>query len=326
LRQLFALRFLEPYFLDSNWTFAFDIYNSTRTYESFARNSSGGDLTFGYPLGDYTRTFLTYKLENVDVSTRAAGFLFSGSSRLTIPRSAVIYNLQSSGITSSLRASLSYDTRDNRLFPSRGSFEDISVEVADRVLGSQNVFARYSAFARYYQPIWGPFLLKLNAEIGFVHSRLANGVPIFERYYLGGIYDIRGFRERSLSPRIKAPVAPDPNADLFEFPIGGNLQLILNAEIEFPIFEKVGIRGVVFLDAGNAFNTESRYCQMSAPIVTGKADPCVPFSPAMLRFSAGFGFRWFSPIGPLRFEWGIPLDRQPGEESIVFEFTIGNFF
>ena len=45
-----------------------------------------------------------------------------------------------------------------------------------------------------------------------------------------------------------------------------------------------------------------------------------------LRYSVGFGFRWNSPIGPLRFEWGIPLNRQPGEDPIVFEFTIGNFF
>ena len=45
-----------------------------------------------------------------------------------------------------------------------------------------------------------------------------------------------------------------------------------------------------------------------------------------LRLSAGFGFRWFSPIGPLRFEWGLPINRLPGEDPIVFEFTIGNFF
>jgi outer membrane protein insertion porin family len=45
-----------------------------------------------------------------------------------------------------------------------------------------------------------------------------------------------------------------------------------------------------------------------------------------IRQSAGFGFRWFSPIGPLRFEWGLPLQPLPGEESMVFEFTIGNFF
>ena len=50
------------------------------------------------------------------------------------------------------------------------------------------------------------------------------------------------------------------------------------------------------------------------------------FAFAGLRTSAGFGFRWFSPIGPLRFEWGLPLYRLPGEDKIVFEFTIGSFF
>ena len=60
-----------------------------------------------------------------------------------------------------------------------------------------------------------------------------------------------------------------------------------------------------------------------------KFDPCFRFPDSIvngLRYSAGFGFRWFSPIGPLRFEWGIPLDRQTGEDPLVFEFTIGNFF
>jgi outer membrane protein insertion porin family len=95
----------------------------------------------------------------------------------------------------------------------------------------------------------------------------------------------------------------------------------------------------MFFDMGNAFNLEERYCSSrggSAPIST-KFDPCfVNRLPDSLisgvRKSVGFGFRWFSPIGPLRFEWGIPLDAQPAttnraaEDSLVFEFTIGNFF
>jgi len=90
----------------------------------------------------------------------------------------------------------------------------------------------------------------------------------------------------------------------------------------------------VFFDMGNAFNLEERYCPSSnrtnSPIST-KFDPCfrdrLPDSIISgLRKSVGFGFRWFSPIGPLRFEWGIPLDAQPGEDPLVFEFTIGNFF
>ena len=91
------------------------------------------------------------------------------------------------------------------------------------------------------------------------------------------------------------------------------------------------IKGVVFFDAGNAYNTEqSKYCPIAAVGVEHprRVQPVQPAYPtfANLRYSVGFGFRWFSPIGPLRFEWGIPLNRQPGEDPIVFEFTIGNFF
>ncbi len=92
--------------------------------------------------------------------------------------------------------------------------------------------------------------------------------------------------------------------------IGGTEQAIANVELEYPIFQRVGIRGVFFMDVGNAFErTDS---------ITEKLDA--------LRYAWGFGIRWFSPIGPLRFEWGFPLDTQPGEESSVFEFSIGNFF
>ena len=77
-------------------------------------------------------------------------------------------------------------------------------------------------------------------------------------------------------------------------------------------------------------SSADRYCSGSAQSadVSPKFDPCFEFPDSVvegIRRSVGFGFRWISPIGPLRFEWGIPLDRQPNEDSLVFEFTIGNF-
>jgi len=115
--------------------------------------------------------------------------------------------------------------------------------------------------------------------------------------------------------------------------LGGNMQLLFNSEIEFPLFKRVGISGVVFFDMGNAYNLEERYCsglQRKSPGVPIQFDPCFRFPESItkgIRKSVGFGFRWVSPIGPLRFEWGIPLDRQEyaNEEPLVFEFTIGNF-
>ena len=330
LRQLFLLRFVEPYFLESRWTFAFDLFNQSRAFGTFARNASGGNLTWGYPLTFETRAFLTYKLESVGVSTGTRGFTNLGSVQEPVEAESVA-NLFRGGVTSSVRASISYDSRDNRLFPTGGWYHNAFVEVADKFTGSQNIFVRYGGFSRHYRQLVGPFVLKLNGEVGVTTSRDSLGVPITERYLIGGIFDVRGFRPRSLGPILRVSQPGDVGQPLGRLPLGGNLQLIWNSEIEFPLFKRVGISGVVFFDAGNAYNLEDRYCSGSAKSseVSAKFDPCFRFPDSVvngLRTSAGFGFRWFSPIGPLRFEWGIPLDRQPGEEPLVFEFTIGNFF
>jgi outer membrane protein insertion porin family len=330
LRQLFLLRFVEPYFLDTNWNFAFDIFNQTRSFGAFARTSTGGNLTWGRRLNFETNAFLTYKLEDVGVTGSSGGTTFFGAVAIPSEASSVA-NLFRGGLTSSLRAAMQYDSRDNRLFPTDGWFHNAFLEVADKFTGSENIFVRYGGFARHYRPLWGPFVLHLNAEIGVVTSRDPLGVPITERFLIGGINDIRGFRPRSLGPVISVQRQGEPGQPLAPLPLGGNMQLIWNSEIEFPLFQRVGISGVVFFDAGNAYNLEDRYCTGSiggAGARSAKFDPCFDFPSSVvsgIRSSVGFGFRWFSPIGPLRFEWGLPLDRQPGEEPLVFEFTIGNF-
>jgi outer membrane protein insertion porin family len=331
LRQLIQFQFSEPYFLDSNWTFAFNLYNQSRGFGSFSRNSSGGTLTWGYPLSYEARAFLTYKLEDVSITTGTRGFADLGASREPIEAQSVA-NLFRGGITSSLRGSLSWDSRNNRLFPTSGWNHTIFAEYANRYTGSENKFLRWGGFTRYYRELWGPFVLKINAEMGITTSTDPLGVPISERYLIGGIYDVRGFRPRSLGPILRTSQPGDVGQPLGRLPLGGNLQLIWNSEIEFPLFKRVGISGVVFYDMGNAYNLEDRYCsgkQRTGSAISPKFDPCFDLGNSLIygmRRSVGFGFRWVSPIGPLRFEWGIPLDRQPGEDSLVFEFTIGNFF
>jgi len=331
LRQLFLLRFVEPYFLDTQWTFAFDLYNQSRGFGTFYRNASGGTLTWGYPLSYEARAFLTYKLEDVSISTGSGGIANLGATSVPIEATSVA-NLFRGGVTSSLRGSLSWDSRNNRLFPTGGWHHTVFAEYAGDVTGSENKFFRWGGFSRHYRPIWGPFVLKLNAEIGVTTSTDPLGVPISERYLVGGIYDIRGYAPRSLGPQLLTQPPGDVGQALGSLPLGGNMQIIFNSEIEFPLFKKVGISGVVFYDMGNAYNLEDRYCsglQRKNSSISIKFDPCFRMPESLtagLRKSVGFGFRWFSPIGPLRFEWGIPLDKQPGEDPLVFEFTIGNFF
>ena len=328
IRQLFLLRYTDPYFLDTRLTFSFSVYNQLLFYPSFNRTARGGDLTWGYLFGDHTRVFGTYKLEDVEVRQNTAGFTVGGFAPSTTVSPGTISNLFRSGWTSSIRLSANYDSRNDRMFPTRGMFHQIAAEFADPVIASETVFTRFTAFTRFYRPIIGPFIFRLNLEAGYITSRSSQGVAINERYFPGGINSIRGFQLFSLGPKVNVPSAKDPNAFLQQFNIGGNLQLILNAEIEFPIFAAVQIKGVVFFDAGNAYNTENRYCSSSSVSnIPNVFNPCNSYPTfSNLRYSVGFGFRWISPIGPLRFEWGIPLNRVVGEDDIVFEFTIGNFF
>ena len=170
----------------------------------------------------------------------------------------------------------------------------------------------------------------MNNKVGVITSPLSQGVPIFARYFLGGILDVRGYRLRTLGPRLPLNSSLDVNAPPIAngANIGGNLQYYSNLEFEFPIIDKVGIRGVTFFDAGNTFNLEQQFCKTTpAPQFSPLVSPCFDAgSITNLRLSSGAGIRWFSPLGPLRFEWGFPLNKLSYEESSVFEFTIGNFF
>ncbi len=333
LRQIFSARFVEPYLFDSDWTFALDIYNSLRAFQDFTRTSTGGTLTFGYPiLGNDLRLYATYTGELVGVNLGTSTGIFGSGN--TLPSSfqrLPIANIFQAGITSSLGVSLAYDNRDNRLFPTDGVFARIGVDVADPVLGSQNVYTRVTGWFRFYRPLFSGVVFKMNVQGGLVTSRLERGVPLFERFFLGGIFDVRGYRLRTVGPRLLLPGSQDPNAALVTngAVIGGNVQFFYNLELEFPIITAVGIRGVLFHDAGNVFNTEQLYCRSSGGAPAREVDPCTSFlsNPTALRYSVGFGIRWQSPLGLLRFEWGFPINRVlPIEESSVFEFTIGNFF
>jgi outer membrane protein insertion porin family len=330
LRRLVDVRFFEPYLFDSTFSLAVSGYNQLRVYDQFSQTSLGGSLTLGYPLiQPELRASLTYTLEENEISTSTTSTgLGTADARLAFQR-LPLANLFNDGITSSIRPTLTYDTRNNQLFPSAGIYLQGSVELASSTLGSENQFVRYRGTGRFYYPITDGVVLKLQTEAGMVTSPDPAGVPIFARFFLGGILDVRGFPLRSIGPRLPLSANLDPNS----LPItnganiGGNLQYYQNLEFEFPILEAVQIRGVFFTDLGNVWNLENLYCEAAHASPYAVTNPC--FSPDRLldvRTSWGFGIRWFSPLGPLRFEWGFPFKQLSYEASSRFEFTIGNFF
>jgi outer membrane protein insertion porin family len=331
IRTLINVRYFEPYLLDSSVGFTVDLFEQLRIYNDFSQGTRGGALTFGYPLIDpELSASLTYTLQRDTVSTETTSTFLQGGTSLSAFNRLPLANLFNDGITSSLRPALTWDTRDNRLFPTSGVYLRGSTEIAVAGLGSTNEFLRNRFTGRFYYPLGGGFVLKLNTEAGLVTSPSADGVPIFARFFLGGIVDVRGFRFRSLGPRAPLTESTDPNSVpiVNGANIGGNLMFYDNLELEFPILEDVGIRGVLFTDAGNAWNLEGVYCQAGARPLYDELNPCFNFPNDLLnlRTSYGFGLRWFSPLGPLRFEYGFPFAPLPFEETRRFEFTIGNFF
>ena len=321
-RQLATLQFYEPYFLDSDWSFGFNAYITQRYYLNFQRNANGISPSFGYPITPDVRINAGYTLEFIKVETDPT----TGPSLADLNRG--------NGRNSSVNASIAYDTRDNRLFPSKGQYHLVSAEISDRYLGSEEGLEnrRFQLYLRYYYPLPLSLVLKLNAEFGLIFARGNQRVAIAERFFPGGIYSVRGFEPRGLGPTEKVTGKGDPTSPSSDFIIGGNKEAVFNVEIEFPIIEQAGIKGVVFADAGNAYDDDQGFFYISTPkklrppaflIRSGRRIE----APLGLYYSFGFGFRWFSPIGPLRFEWGFPITkRNANDRGMIFEFTIGNFF
>ncbi|HRI18792.1 MAG TPA: outer membrane protein assembly factor BamA, partial [Burkholderiaceae bacterium] len=180
LRQLFSVRYLDPYFLDTNITFAFSGYNQLLYYPSFNRTTRGGDLTWGYLLGDYVRVYGTYKLEWVNIAANTSGLAIPGANLVTAQvANNVLANLYRRGWTSGLRLWMNFDTRNDRMFPTKGQFHSLSVEVADKYVASEIDYVRVTGTAQFYKPIIGPFTFRLRVDTGLVWSRNPDGVPIY---------------------------------------------------------------------------------------------------------------------------------------------------
>jgi len=171
-----------------------------------------------------------------------------------------------------------------------------SVEFAGGPLGGTTDYVKYEGSASKHFPLIWDTAFSLRGVVGYVDSFGGEEVPLYERFFLGGINTLRGFETRAVGPR-------DP---LTGEAIGGTTEAVLNVEYIFPILAEQNVRGVIFYDTGNAYDGSIDLSDM--------------------RHGAGAGIRWYSPMGPIRIEWGYNLDRREDEEQSLWEFTIGGTF
>jgi outer membrane protein insertion porin family len=277
-------------------------------FSDFTRSGRGGGLRFLYPLEALgyrdlfgfslrdTRIGLEYRIEDAEISD------------VSRTAATVIRAEQGSDLTSSLTPRLFRDTRNHPFDPTAGSMQDLSIEFAG--LGGTTRFYKAEARGRWYYPFYrnpdlGTFVAGAGISFGYGESFKGgtNELPLFERYFPGGINSVRGFDVRSLGPRV--PVFDERGSLLDLDPIGGSQEFVSNTELIFPLVESIGLRGVVFFDAGEAF-AASRGIDMTD-----------------LRLAWGVGIRWLSPIGPLRFEVGFPINRRADDSSRAINFSFG---
>ncbi|HUH65029.1 MAG TPA: outer membrane protein assembly factor BamA [Syntrophales bacterium] len=281
ISNMYELSFIEPWLFDIPLWSKFDLWSSYREYDSYNLRTQGFGATFGYPLWQYVSGYVGYKLftnDVADVQDTAAQIIKDEAGKTT---------------ESVLSFTLTKDTTDDYMFPSNGYRNSGTVDYAGGLLQGGVDYLRYSAKTSWFHPLPLDTVFSVRARGGYIQRTTGNEVPIYDRYYLGGIDTLRGLRD--VGPR--DPVSNDP--------IGGYTMLCFNFEYIFPLIKNAGIKGVVFYDTGNDWDSGWHIDD--------------------LRRTTGVEIRWYSPIGPLRVAWGYVLDRQNDEPASRFEFTMGMF-
>ena len=318
--SIFALRFRNPALFDSDWSAGAEVYNTSQARPGSTRQAIGGAITVGHELTDTLRASLTGRVEQVTaVEPEVLASAFAPRSATERVNPTELYR---DGLIASLRGTFASDDRRTRgwlPWQSRlGTHAGVYGEIATNLLESGGSHQRVGAWVDHHEAIGGSASARFRGSVDWIGSSESRGVPLFERFFAGGMHDVRGYAPLSLGASIFTSAgAGDP---LHELAIGGNLRILASAELSFPIASAVGLSGVVFADAGNVFNLERRYCRAA---IGSNACPSAAEILTGMRASVGVGARWASPLGPLRFEWGIPLTRRPGQPPVRFHFGFG---
>ena len=290
-QQIYNLGFTEPYLFDTKWTAGADYYQTVSFFiRSFSYRKHGGDVRVGHPIFEYTRLFLTYRYEDNEVRD--------------VINEGIDEKVEN-GSSSSIQASIIRDKRNNIFEPSNGYYTSGSVEYTG--LGGTMRWMKGELEGRFYRPVWGDLVLRSRLNAQQLFKTTAREIPRVEKFSMGGARNMRGFNLEDIGPRRPAFNTQTERDEIFNF--GGLFSLLGTLEFEHPLIKEAGLKWVLFYDAGNVW--ENRL---------GENDDYA------LRTNYGFGFRWFSPIGVLRFEFGFPINPRENEASNQFHFDIGQLF
>jgi outer membrane protein insertion porin family len=291
-RESLLLSLDDPRFQDSYWAVGTDISKSQRQYSDFDRGLTGGSLSVGYPLEELAGTWA----EDVNLGLKYQYWDIEIDDIDPADAAQLVIDSEGTSTASAVIPSIVRNTINNPMNPTSGSRQVLSLEMAG--LGGSEDYYLAEFKNTYYTPLVKftkddlVFSWRFNA--GYGESNTDEPFPLFRRYFPGGINSVRGYQFRTLGPK-------DENGNEY----GGSKELVNNLEMIFPLIPSAGFKGVIFFDAGQAFDDE------------------VSIEIAELRLAYGYGIRWMSPIGPIRVEIGHPIDKEEDEDSLVTLFSFG---
>ena len=281
----YNLGYTDPRLNDSQLSWGVDLYNTETEYDDYDKDTMGAGIRIGYPIWEKWRLFANYSLSNTELSD------------IDDDASQVIILSEDINITSAIKATLVRDTRDKTFMATRGSRTELSAKYAGGLLMGDASFTKFEGSSSWYFPMPLDLVFHAKGAAGYVVENESGMLPVYDRFFLGGIKNMRGFEFADMSPTLEGDK------------IGGNIMWYTNWELIFPISDAQGVKGMLFTDIGE---------------VTDEDD--LADTSYGVQQSVGLGLAWNSPMGPLILVWGYNLDPQGDQEASVFDFSMGGNF
>jgi outer membrane protein insertion porin family len=304
-----SIELTEPYFLDQRLALSGRLFFDEYNYYSdvYDQRDYGFDINVRKPITNFLSVKLDYTLQEI-------GIYNINQSAITQQLLNIIQQQGSYNLESRVTLALTYDTRDSAFLTRKGTRVDLSTYVAGGPLGGDvSVYGFDLDAAQYFHLPYDTILL-LNGEVGVVSNWNNDSiVPIFDRLYLGGASNLRGFRFRDVGPK-------DDQGNA----LGGNTLARLTVEYTIPIIERV--RFAVFYDGGFVNPGSWSFSPQKVPTTPPGGSNAGKFSGGFNQ-DIGIGVRLDLPIGPIRLDYGYPIQEDSfSSKSGQFQFSVGYQF
>ena len=352
--------FTEPYFLGQRLAAGFDLYhqvNFKNQYALYENWTTGGTLRLGIPITDDLTFQPNYSLYESKISipnttsqpyddcsgpnqpwviggtfyavtpTPFINCLTNGEAPVEIKQAAAQGNI----ITSLAGFSFIYNNLDNRKDPTSGFFVTYKQDFAG--LGGQSDFVRETVDARWYHAITEDFIGIIHLQGGQINGFGSQPLDIINNFDLGPTL-VRGFAPGGIGPR---DISSSDNIQGSS--IGGTTYYGASAEVDFPVFglpREIGLRGAVFADAGNLIGYSGTtdfssflhytYCPGQNVLLITQPSCATIWDPNQIRASVGASLIWASPMGPIRFDFAVPVSKGKYDQTQFFNFSGGATF